>query len=395
MRVLVVTFYYQPDLSAGAFRTRAFVRALAEALPEGSTVDVLTTLPNRYHSFSAEALEFEEQEGVSILRTALPPHQSGMVDQVKAFRVFAWSVLRTIKGRQYDLVYATSSRMATGFLGAVCARFLKTRFYLDVRDIFNENITEVLGGTAILLLLPLLNAIERFTVGTAAKVNLVSRGFLPYFQRRYPKQAFSVFPNGIDDQFLNTDFTRRPHVEQSSTKRVVCAGNIGQGQGLHRIVPQLASRVRDAGFHFEIIGAGGALHLLEEALEKAGLDNVTLSPPVPRVELVERYRQADVLFLHLNDFDAFRNVLPSKIFEYAATGKPILAGVAGYAAEFLDQEVVNVAVVPPCSIEAAAKALRELSLETTDRQEFIQRFRRDNIMRRLVDDCLSLSAPPT
>jgi len=31
---------------------------------------------------------------------------------------------------------------------------------------------------------------------------------------------------------------------------------------------------------------------------------------------------ADVLFLHLNAYKAFEKVLPSKIFEYAATGRP-------------------------------------------------------------------------
>ena len=124
---------------------------------------------------------------------------------------------------------------------------------------------------------------------------------------------------------------------------------------MHHIVPGLAKRVRDGGFQFEIIGAGGSRQLLEEAIRKSGVDNVRLSPPVPRKELLEKYRQADVLFLHLNDLDAFRKVLPSKIFEYAATGKPILAGIAGYAAEFVEHEIDNSAVVPPCEVEAAAE----------------------------------------
>ena len=56
--------------------------------------------------------------------------------------------------------------------------------------------------------------------------------------------------------------------------------------------------------------------------------------PVSRSDLFDEYKNADVLFLHLNDYAAFRKVLPSKIFEYAATGKPILAGVAGYMQNF-------------------------------------------------------------
>lgn len=57
MRFLVLSFYYHPDLSAGSFRTTALVQALAEKLAEGAGVEVLTTLPNRYSTFSSDAPE--------------------------------------------------------------------------------------------------------------------------------------------------------------------------------------------------------------------------------------------------------------------------------------------------------------------------------------------------
>ena len=62
MRILVMSFYYHPDLSAGSFRTTAFVKALSRQLPEGSSIDVVTTLPNRYQTFSANAVEHEIQD---------------------------------------------------------------------------------------------------------------------------------------------------------------------------------------------------------------------------------------------------------------------------------------------------------------------------------------------
>jgi hypothetical protein len=54
--------------------------------------------------------------------------------------------------------------------------------------------------------------------------------------------------------------------------------------------------------------------------------------------------------LHLNDHAAFRKLLPSKIFEYAATAKPMMASVAGFAAEFLESDVEGVEIFPPCYI---------------------------------------------
>lgn len=126
------------------------------------------------------------------------------------------------------------------------------------------------------------------------------------------------------------------------------------------------------------------------AVSVAGLDNVELIEPVPRLKLLEFYHQADVLFAHLNDFKAFRRVLPSKLFEYAATGKPVWAGVAGYAAEFVKGEIPNSAVFAPCDADAAVEALGKLSLRHQPRAEFVERYSRARIMDGMAGDVLEL-----
>lgn len=389
MRVLVLTFYFRPDLSAGSFRTTAFVDALREVLPVNAQIDVITTLPNRYKSFNADAPDEESDGGVNVRRVRLPPHQSGMMDQAKAFRVYAVQVLKLIRGKTYDLVFATSGRMFTGFLGAICAKRLRAPLYLDIRDIFNDTIQDVFGGKFIKFMMPGLEAIERYTIGTAKRVNVVSEGFLPYFQSRYPVQSFSFFPNGIDNEFIGYDFSK-PATSMSLSRRILYAGNIGQGQGLHRIIPALAAATEEDGFVFDIVGDGGARGELERNLAKAQVANVQIRNPVSRDELMGLYRESDVLFVHLNDLHAFRKVLPSKLFEYAATGKPILAGVAGYAAQFLSDHVNNAAIFPPCDVNAARNALRLLQVGQTDRADFISRFRRENLMRGLANDVLQV-----
>ena len=57
LRILVLSFYYPPDLSAGSFRANALVKALVDAGGANLQIDVVSTLPNRYDSFSKEALE--------------------------------------------------------------------------------------------------------------------------------------------------------------------------------------------------------------------------------------------------------------------------------------------------------------------------------------------------
>lgn len=390
MKILLLTFYFSPDLCAGSFRATPLAKELASRLPEDGELEVITTLPNRYKSFSTEAPEKEHLDKVSITRIRLPEHQSGMADQSKAFIRFARAVLRETKDKHYDIVVSTSSRLMTAALGAVIAKRTKAKLYLDIRDIFVDTIKDVLSKRFSPIAKFVFSFVEKYAVRRADKINLVSAGFLPYFEARYPEKAYSVITNGIDDAFLK-ESQPSPHRPSSPPYTVVYAGNMGESQGLHEIIPQLAERFKNS-LRFQLIGDGGRRAQLVAAIEQAGCKNVEVLPPVARPNLIQHYRSADILFLHLNDYEAFLKVLPSKIFEYASLGKPIWAGVAGYAAEFLREHVSNVAVFAPCKDADAEACFQELDLQTAPRDEFVQKFSREQLTRSLANDILEIGS---
>ncbi len=386
MRILFLSFYYHPDLSAGSFRNTALVSALKDQLPAGSQIDVITTLPSRYASFSVDAPEYEEVDGVTVQRIALPEHKSGMLDQSRAFMTYAHVAVKLTKSKDYDLVYASSSRLMTAALGSLIARKKKLPLYLDIRDIFVDTIKDVLSRKLVWAFKRLFSAVEKWTVKRAQRVNLVSGGFRQYFESRYHGKSFSYFTNGIDQEFI----AAQPEIDCGATHdlpEVVYAGNFGEGQGLHSIIPQLAKHF-EGRLKFKLIGDGGRKSQLEAALHSQGVTNVELLAPVNRSELISIYQQADVLFLHLNDYDAFQKVLPSKIFEYAAVGKPIWAGVSGFASEFLHENVTNAAVFHPCNVQQAIEAFDSLQLNTQPRQAFVETFSRERIMQDMAADIL-------
>lgn len=390
MRVLLLTFYFPPDLCAGSFRASALIKALHEASGDGLRVDVMTTMPNRYHSHSNRAEVTEQYAGVKVRRIPLTPHQSGMVDQSRAFAAFAYAVLRETRGQRWDVVVATSSRLMTGVLGALVARRSRIPLYLDIRDLFTDTMADLFSGSPIRGLLPIFRGLERWALQSASRVNLVSAGFSHHAAQIAPWHDYRFFTNGIDDDFLSLDFAGNG-LEIGLPPLVVYAGNMGEGQGLHHVMPE-AARLLTGKARFRLIGDGGRRGQLEEVLARIGVSNVEIIDPVPRSELYQHYREADVLLMHLNDHAAFRKVLPSKLFEYAATGKPMLAGVGGYAAEFLRQNVAGVEVFSPCDAGGMAKALERLLYipGPVDREVFKQRFARKRIMREMAEDILSL-----
>lgn len=391
MRLLILTFYYPPDLSAGSFRTSALVEALHALRPEGLKVDVITTKPNRYRNIPDGAPAFEDHGWLTIRRLTLPPHRSGAVDQTRAFMSFAPSVIRATRGGEWDAIFATSSRLMTAALGAEVARRCKAPLYLDIRDLFADTMGDLLSGSPLRVLLPLFRLIERWTLKRADRVNLVSAGFSDHVLKVAPDHHYRLFTNGIDDAFLNENFDL-PARSRATVPLVVYAGNIGDGQGLHRVLPDAAARLEGRA-RFRVVGDGGRRVALEAAVERSRISNVELFPPVARAQLHEHYREADILFLHLNDHEAFRKVLPSKIFEYAATGRPILAGVSGHAAEFLKREVPGTVVFAPCDVEGMVVAFDRLQqlAERFKRTEFLETYARHAIMKRMAADLIDLA----
>lgn len=166
-------------------------------------------MPNRYKSFKDKALEFEEYDNVIINRIKLGTHKGGFLDQSFLFIKFAFSVINIIRNRnKYDIVYATSGRLMTAFLGAIIANKQKSKLVLDIRDIFVDTLKSVLKNSKLRFAIPFIKIIEKYTINSANHINLVSKGFEQYFIAINNKVSYSFYINGIDDVFLNYDFTK-------------------------------------------------------------------------------------------------------------------------------------------------------------------------------------------
>ena len=123
--------------------------------------------------------------------------------------------MKLVSKNNYDIVFATSSRLFTAFLGAGL-QIKKTPLYLDIRDIFLDTITDILSPKISWLVTPIISGVERYTFSSATHINLVSKGFTQYFEERYPRATFSFFTNGIDKEFLKAS----PAVGSTPQKKI-------------------------------------------------------------------------------------------------------------------------------------------------------------------------------
>jgi len=397
MKIVFLTFYYPPDLSAGSFRAVTLVTALFKKISSEDELHVITTHPNRYPSHKVVAEDIETEENITIHRIKVPTHQSGMTSQAFTFTVFSWHALRCCVHLKPDFIIGSTSRLMTGVLTWFSSIVLNRRYLIDLRDIFSETISDLLLLKSRLLSWfskRVFSFIERRLLQKAAGVNVVSEGFLSYFKiQGMDTSKWSFFSHGVDQEFI--DVNLKSVVKQPDIKTVLYAGNIGSGQGLELIVPEVAIQLGSS-FRFQIVGDGSTRKLLGERLARLGVENVELLLPVGRELLIHYYNQADILFLHLNDVPAFKRVLPSKIFEYAALGKPIVAGLGGYSAKFIEENVEHSFLFNPGDVDGCVECVQSavtLYVKPSAVDRFVEKFSREQIMENMADHVLSIASP--
>lgn len=376
MRILYLTFFYEPDLSAGSFRNTSLSKVLSQSLGDGDVIDLIATQPNRYSTYKLDAPAFENRGNMNIYRITLPPHKNGFADQINSFKTYYLEVQKIARKNRYDLVYATSSKLFTAYLASVIAKKQKARLYLDIRDIFLESLENALPNKIIRgSITPWLKYIERRTFDSADHINVVSEGFLSYFDK-FKCKSYSTFTNGIDDLFL--DWEDSKDVATKETRTIFYGGNIGKSQALHKIIP-IAAELLGADYEFIIVGDGASKKELLGEIEDRGLKNVVVKNPVNRGELIKLYQRSDFLFLHLESHPAFERVIPSKVFELGATNKPIIAGVSGYPLQFITENIQNVITFLPCDASEMVNKIRSYEYKKEFRSDFVTKYSRNNI----------------
>lgn len=393
MKIIFFTFYYLPDLCAGSFRSVSLAHELSKKLNNGDELHIITTHPNRYASHKVNAKDLEIDGKITIHRIAVPEHKSGMLSQVRTFSVYFLSAYRLSKKLNPNFLIGTTSRLMTGILTGYSAYRLNCKYFLDVRDIFSETISDLFSRKN-----KILGAASKFTFSFLEKklfngatgVNVVSEGFPEYFRKEgINTSEWTFFPNGVDKEFQKLQLTKQSKTKINRT--ILYVGNIGSGQALESILPDVAKKLGDS-YRFLVVGDGGMRAALSKDIKDKDIHNIEILPPVKRSELIGYYQEADILFLHLNDIPAFRRVIPSKIFEYAAFGKPIIAGISGYSAKFMRDNVPHAIVFDPGNVNQCVASIRKgqsLRIDNNQIDIFIKEYAREKIMKEMAGHILT------
>ena len=236
---------------------------------------------------------------------------------------------------------------------------------MEIRDLCPASSVE-LGELTNRRLIRLLERLELTAYAAADEVVVVSDGFREnLIGRGVPAGKVHTIRSGVSldrfdpatrpDLYLRAGLGARP-----DECLVVYAGTHGMAQGLPEAA-QAATRLIGRPVHLAFVGDGADKPRLRHQVTELALSNVTLANSVPPALMPSLLATADILLVTLRDSPLFATLIPSKMFEYLAAGRPVIGAVAGEAAQLLKE--AGALVVPPGDTAALAAAIRELAAD--------------------------------
>jgi glycosyltransferase involved in cell wall biosynthesis len=374
MRIIIVTHYFPPEIGAPQARLSGLAAAWAA---DGDEVTVLTGMPN--HPTGVIPPEYrgairrrERSDGYRVLRTWLfaTPNEGTARKTIGHLSFMISSVL--LGGRASgpaDVIVVSSPTFFAVGAGWLLARLKRARLVVEVRDLWPAIFTE-LGVLTSRPVIRLLERLELAAYAAADTVIVVSDGFRTnLIARGVPVGKVHTIRNGVRlgefDPDAPADTLLRARLgAYPGDCLVLYAGTHGISQGLTSVV-DTAAQLTDEAIRFAFVGDGADKQRLRHRVAEHGLRNVTLLPGVPHEQVPSLLAAADICLVPLRDVPLFSFFIPSKMFEYLAAGKPVVAALAGEAAQILRE--AGAWVVPPADSEALADAIRTLAADPQQR----------------------------
>ena len=354
-RVLFLSHYFPPECNAPAWRVFEVCRRWVRW---GWDVTVVTCVPNSpqgraYEDYRNRLWQWETVEGIRLLRlwTYLAANRGRVRRTLNYLSYMLSACLASGWLERPDVIVATSPHIFCGWAGAIVSLLKRRPLVLDIRDIWPESIGAV-GAISSQAVLAALGVLERAMYVRAAHIVTVGEGYRQrLIARGVPAERISIVTNGVDAEI----FHPQPGGEEIRSRyglgaAFVCiyAGTIGMACGLE-VVLAAAEMLRLQGrqdIRFLLVGDGAERHALQQRCRSLGLDNVTFAGRQDRRDVPRFLAAADAVLVHLKRREAFRTVLPSKIFEAASMAKPIILGVEGCAAELVRAAGAGLCITP-------------------------------------------------
>lgn len=334
MKILVVSFYYTPELGAAPSR----ITNMAEGLKnQGVEVDVLTCLPNYpkgriFEGYRRRFCKHEVIRGIHVYRywafATVSKNPLLRILGMLSFSFLLWCfALRFRKVKSYDGIIVQSPPIMVAHSAIfLFKKVFRKKVVLNVSDLWPMSAVELGAVREGSLYHRVLERMERFIYKGADAIQGQSNEILRHIKTFVPEKPLFLYRN------LQHALPAAPQEvkEENAPFRIVYAGLLGVAQDLLSLVENI--NFKELGAELHLYGGGNQTSKIEHYIQ-ANDTGVTYHGYLPKEKVTEvlRHHDASIVPLAVN----IKGAVPSKIFDLLPVSVPILLCGGGEAAEIV------------------------------------------------------------
>lgn len=340
MKILIISDHFPPEVCAPAARNFDHAR---QWVKEGHEVTIVTCFPNFpigkvYEGYKNKLIQKDKIEGINVIRIwSFIAENEGFIFRLLDFLSFAFLSFFVSLFVKTDIVLTTSPQFFINYTGLFISKIKRIRWVFEIRDIWPESI-RTLGMMKSDAIYNFFEAQELWLYKKASKIIVVTNSFKEnLISRGVDGKKIVVVLNGIYvANYLDVKITK-PISKLENKFVITYLGTHGIAHGLSFIL-NCAKRLEDKypDILFVFVGEGAEKRNLIQQNEKLNLKNTVFFDAIPKSEVPNMLLQSSVCLVNLRKTTTFEGVIPSKIFEITALGKPILLGVEGESKKLLE-----------------------------------------------------------
>ena len=264
------------------------------------------------------------------------------------------------------IIIGSSPSLHAAYGALRLARSKGVPYIFEIRDIWPESLIQITKLSKNHPVIRLLKKLEQTLIQEADAIISTMPLACDYYKRYgVSKDKFTWISNGVDLDAFTTE-----QGAETNGKNVLYAGAHGPPNGIE-VMLKAAKVLEDncSNVNFRFVGSGSIKEELVQQASDLGLNNVSFEPPVSRSQMPSLLQEADVLLIHFEDLELYQyGVSPNKLFEYMASGKPVIFATTASENPLTIANAGN-AVEPNNPQALAGEIERVLSLDKTVRDE--------------------------
>jgi len=358
LHVLIISQIFPPDLGGSATRAYNLGKGL---LTNGSKVTVIAGFPhyptgNVPKEYRSKAIVTEYMEGMKVIRTFVPPIASkGFARRLALFISFIISSLfPLLLIEKIDGVFASNPHLLSIFPALVYKIFHRCPTILNVDDLWPENLYD-LGMLKSETSKKVSEFVAKIAYSLADAITPISPAYVGIIVNKYEieESKVTVIPGGVDLSTFTSDFDA---IEENGEFKVLYIGAFSPAYDFEQVL-RAAKLLEGRDVKIVLQGSGEAASMIRKRMKALNIRNVELiEKVVSRKEVAKIMASSDALLLPLSGMENVEKGISSKLYEYQASGKPIISCSSGMPAKYVEETRSGV-VVKPGDYEALAKAI--------------------------------------